>query len=355
MSSKTRKAVSDHKSVTLYVPGLRLHDASEMRRLTGQQQSLDAMELLFSRADFQRGNLVSPEAVLFDLFNMGQEDSSELPVGALTRYLVKGNYSGDQWVMRADPVLLQPNRDHLVLLGNSGLDIRFEDAEQIVNDINQTYSDTSWRLNVITPKQWVLEQGQPEELKTQSLSSVVGKNINDCLPKGVNEKKWHALLNELQMFLHAHPVNQQRQMQGMPMINSLWFWGAGILPVTPDDDGEKPLAQCWSDETVSLALARLLKIPRTDLPANAETWLTQSITPGNHLLVIELLNSESVKTDPLMWWQSLIQFNEQWLSTMVSAVKQKNIDQLRVLDSDGSCYHLTRSLAKRWWALSLRK
>jgi hypothetical protein len=36
-------------------------------------------------------------------------------------------------------------------------------------------------------------------------------------------------MNEIQMLLHEHPVNDVRQRRGRPVINSLWFWGFGAI------------------------------------------------------------------------------------------------------------------------------
>ena len=348
MPQQTGKTGSNRKSVTLFVPGFQRHDVRQIRQLVGQQQPLNALAVLLSRSNYHRGKHKSQEHTLFDLFNLGQPESAELPIGALTRYLIKGNQPDNRWAMRADPVFIQPNRDHLVLLGNAELDISFEEAQKIANDINETYGDTQWQLIALTPQQWVVEQKKPEQLQTSSLPDVVGKNINDFLPQGDDQKNWRALMNELQMFLHAHPVNQQRQMQGLPVVNSVWFWGAGILPELSPSEGIKSFTQCWSDETVSLALARLTNVPRTDLTQNCEAWLKQAITPGHHLLVTELLNSAQAKNDPLEWWQSMVQFDREWLSGLVDAVKQNTIEQLQVIDSDGGCYQLTRRLARRW-------
>jgi hypothetical protein len=41
---------------------------------------------------------------------------------------------------------------------------------------------------------------------------------------------WRHAINEAQMVLHAHPVNQARQAAGQPVVNSLWPWGGGRLP-----------------------------------------------------------------------------------------------------------------------------
>lgn len=340
-------AVKD-RAVTLFVPGFTLHDFRQLKKISGQKNSLSAFELLLSRGSYCRGAAKSLEQTLSELFAVANTDSSDFPAGALTRYLVKGNVDINKWAMRADPVYIQPNREHLVLLGNSGLDLSFKEAEEIVSDINQTYHDTAWQLIVLTAKQWIIEQEQPQQIHCHSLREATGKNINDYMVKGSDEKKWHGLMNELQMLLHAHPVNQQRQMQGLPTVNSLWFWGSGMLPA-PSSDNENAFVQCWSDETISLALSRLNNVPRTDLPEDAQMWLKQAITPGKHFIFLETLDTDLVRSDPLEWWQSFSDFVAQWLTPMVAAIKQNGIGQLNLVDERGNNYQLTPRLAKRWW------
>jgi hypothetical protein len=337
------------RSVTLFVPGLTQFDTRQLGDMFSERQSLAALELIYSRAQYHRGSTETVEQTIFDLFALPKEDSKEIPVGALTHYLAKGNDKAGRWMMRADPVMIQPNRDHLVLLGNAAIEISQQDCEQIVSDINDTYGDTEWQIRVVSSTQWVIEQEKAEDITTHGLSHVVGKNINDFLPQGEDSKKWHALMNELQMFLHAHPVNQQRQTQGLPPLNSLWFWGAGVLPAATSIKNDKPFAQCWSEETLSLALARMTGVPRADLPVDGEAWLKQAITPGKHLLVINLLDNDYVKSDPVEWWQALGVLNEHWLTPLVSALKTKQIERLTLISSDGARYQLTRKLANRWW------
>lgn len=66
--------------------------------------------------------------------------------------------------------------------------------------------------------------------------SVLGKSINPFIEQSRQVLPWYRLLNEIQMFMHQHPVNEQRLRQGMLSINSLWAWGAGVPPVPPAPD-----------------------------------------------------------------------------------------------------------------------
>ena len=50
------------------------------------------------------------------------------------------------------------------------------------------------------------------------------------MPQGDGAMAWHAFMNEIQMFLFDHPINQDRIQRGLLSPNSIWFSGGGILP-----------------------------------------------------------------------------------------------------------------------------
>lgn len=52
----------------------------------------------------------------------------------------------------------------------------------------------------------------------------------DFLPAGDAAGSHDQLIGELQMYLHAHPVNEERRRTGLLPINSLWIWGGGEPP-----------------------------------------------------------------------------------------------------------------------------
>jgi len=318
------------------------------RELLAQAERLPALEMIISRAQRLQTNPHSFESTLGQLFGLSEELTSNLPVAALSHYLKFGEYS-DNWYMHCDPVLMQPNRDHLMMLGNDLLNISEQEAEQIISDINATYHDQSWQLKMLSPTQWVLEMQEIPRIKTIPLSRVSGKKINEYLPTGEDARTWHALLNELQMLLHSHLVNQAREANGLSTINSVWFWGEGRLPRDLNRSIGNNLVQCWSNHTATLALAKLFNIPRVDCPANAVIWLEHAITPGHHLVVIDALDSSSLVRDPFDWWQALSELNEQWLVPLLSALQKNTLSKLSLVAGGGRSYVLTPALAKRWW------
>ena len=62
--------------------------------------------------------------------------------------------------------------------------------------------------------------------------SILGKSISPFIEQSREILPWYRLVNEFQMFMYQHPVNQRRQLEGRLTINSLWVWGAGERQAT---------------------------------------------------------------------------------------------------------------------------
>ncbi len=75
--------------------------------------------------------------------------------------------------------------------------------------------------------------------------SVIGRKVDPYIKQSRQALPWYRLINEMQMFMHSHEVNQKRLLEGLLPINSLWCWGAGeyVMPSNPE-------IQCYCDDSV---------------------------------------------------------------------------------------------------------
>lgn len=111
-----------------------------------------------------------------------------------------------------------------------------KDIDNIINDLKDLFnvdcdiSDIEKGLFLINLKALQAPLHYPHIL------SVLGKPANPFIEQSREQLGWYKLLNEMQMFLHAHELNQDRERRGLLPINSLWFWGAGRLPDNVDSD-----------------------------------------------------------------------------------------------------------------------
>ncbi|MBI5331917.1 MAG: hypothetical protein HZB71_15055 [Betaproteobacteria bacterium] len=85
------------------------------------------------------------------------------------------------------------------------------------------------RLHVAHPSRWYVRMERAPDLVTQPPERVFHLGVGACLPGGRDAPRLMRLLNGVQVALHDHPVNRQREASGVDPINSVWFWGGGCL------------------------------------------------------------------------------------------------------------------------------
>lgn len=79
------------------------------------------------------------------------------------------------------------------------------------------------------PLRWHASHDDFATLQTASLDRVVGRAIDRWLPAADTARRVRRLQNEVQMLLHTHPINAEREAAGALAVNSFWLSGCGVL------------------------------------------------------------------------------------------------------------------------------
>lgn len=116
------------------------------------------------------------------------------------------------------------NRDFVTLADGGVLALNMDEAQTLAADLNEFLRDDGWSFHPLFPDLWVWQMNEDVEASFSPICDVIGENIEEFQPQGADALKLTRLLTEIQMFLHAHPKNVERQMLQLPMINGLWFW-----------------------------------------------------------------------------------------------------------------------------------
>lgn len=284
--------------VELIVPGL---------LAVPEATRLPALELLLARGRSSASEPQGYEAWLGEAFGV-----EPLPAAALTA-------SAEGFWLRADPVHLRVMRDHLVLVPVSGLE-RAE-AEALTGALNRHFAGTH-EFHFDQPDRWVMRT-EPADFDAAPISEVAGRDVDAHLPGG----KWPALLNEIQMVLHEHPVNERREVP----VNSVWLWGGGALPAS----AAGPWRSVTADEPVALGLARLAGMRHRSPPRTAHAWLAEMSEDGHHLVVLEATH-EALEAN--------------WFAPLLAALKSGRIGMLTLHAPDaGLTVEIARSDLRRFW------
>ena len=183
-----------------------------------------ALAYLLSKAN--KTWLDSPlEAVVCNRYGLPQ--MPDYPIAAVAAS-ADGLRVGDDCWLRADPVHLMMRRDSFSL--SEPVSVRREHVERLVADLNVHFGVDGLQFFIGDSGACYLRLSQVPEIDTTLPSVAVGKNMFQFLPRGVGSAKWGAYLNEMQMLLHGHSVNLERESAGEPVINSIWLSGGGLMP-----------------------------------------------------------------------------------------------------------------------------
>ena len=153
------------------------------------------------------------------------------PVAALTRQLDAGDASHASW-LRADPAHVAPDMGGARMLSHGdALALTAEDVAQLLPALRPLFGDAGFSLDAPHPSRWYLRMPREARLPVfDTPDEVLGEDLFAHLPQGDLGRRWRALLTETQVVLHNHPWNAVRASLGRPVVNSLWFWGAGAAP-----------------------------------------------------------------------------------------------------------------------------
>ncbi len=281
------------------------------------------------------------EPLLCDLFGVRRPEDGDLPIGAVS-LLGEGGPGDSGWWLRADPVHLQPHGGDLVLAGNEILGLEAGEALRLAAELAEVLTPDRWRLETPCAHRWYLRLAAPARLRTVSLEEIRGRNIGERLPAGPDARFWHALLTEIQILLHASPLNAEREQRGRPSVNSLWFWGGGMLPQV--ETGQ--WTAVWSDAPLARGLGQLAGAVLHGLPEGAGSWLRDAGS-GTHLVTAEAAGTEY--GDAAVRRQTVELFEAQWVAPLLDAVRAGDVASVVLQAGRGPGRLLTRAGLRRWW------
>lgn len=255
------------------------------------------------------------------------------PMAALTRQQDAGDAMLAAW-LRADPAYVRPDINGARLLAyGDALQLTQADADALLPPLRPLFGDAGFPIDAPTPSRWYLRLPREAKLSTfVEPADALGADLFEHLPDGPEGRRWRALLSEAQVVLHNHPLNAARVAAGKPPVNSLWFWGGGILP----DHVTAAHALIQSDDATVLALTAAARTPAAALPARYAPAAMDSL--------IDLRAQRDV----------LVLAND-WLVPAMDAVRRGDLGSLRLDSEDGSGFVVERRQRWRFWRKPLAR
>jgi len=301
---------------------------------------LPAAELLIARGRCTGGPSRGLEEWLHDAFALGDEP---LPAGALTLLAAGGEPAGDSW-SRADPVHLRLMRDRLVLVPAAALRVTSGEAEALCDALSRHFGERL-ALQVIDAERWVARTPPALVFGSAPPLALAGRDVALAMPANTAA---HQLLNEAQMVLHSHPLNEAREARGEPAINSIWLWGAGRLASIDAPSWHSVSAA----EPLALGLARAAGVRHRTLPASGVAWLDRMPEEGRHLVVLDALRAPLALSETADYHEALARLERDWFAPLLAALRDGRIGMVTINVPDaGECVacETIRGDLRRFW------
>lgn len=312
------QSASGIRSATLVFP--RLFSAASARA--------PALETAAARA---RAHARPPSGLAPRLFqSFGLPASGELPLAPVERLAETGR-ADDAWWVRLDPVYLLVEGARLILVDRIA-DLPLAEAHALAQEILAVFAADGWRLETVDGH-WYLQPGTAPDLVLQPVAAARGHDVHGFLPGGADGRRWHGVLNELQMLLHASAVNAAREARGVLPVNSVWLSGGGRLPAVPASGW----AGVWSGVPLAQGLGRLAGAAVAGLPATAAVWLREA-DAGEHLLVWPQTEGAD--------WEAI---ESAWIVPLLAALREGALGRMVLLSDEGPAFALEAGDLRRWW------
>lgn len=293
----------------VFIPGLFAPLKLWQRDFAFQPESAALLRLL---ADYQPHVLPLHGLERSVLHCLGMRVSERLPWAGL-RHAFESSGMYQPPLMCADPVHLQTGSDAIMLNADAPL-LNREETELLLSDLNRHLAQDGLALKAFHPERWYLHSlderfNRPLPLTTP-LSEVGAGNIFPKLPQS-DDKYWHQLMNEIQMLLHTHRVNQAREAAGQLPVNGVWFWG--------EDATDNMQVDSLIRQSVigvqggNLSGQVIASAAKANWQQQVDSSLAAVPDSGEVLVILDQLQSFMVAEQPQLWQQVLSKLDDYFI------------------------------------------
>lgn len=336
-NSHTRLTQPDNQlramHLTLFVPDLLWPDHDNTGAFKFEHQQTLAQILSLAK---HQSTPLSPtdawESVLAGLFGLVGPGA---PLAAC-RLLGETHSPGavdERLLLCTDPVNMDFVQQYLVLshLGQTCPSI--EETQALIQSLNEEFTGEGRFFTSPDDsgsRHWYFEPSiSADHLPNlAACSRLLGRRIDADESRQLLGRDGLRWINRIQMCLSQHPVNLDRDLRGLPAINSVWPWGLGHLPATMPQTPQ--FQRAVGQDAFLEGLCRL-----TRTPYNPTT--TDTVTSS---LILNTALTDAIAADDLNTWQAQMQqLIETWLAPALNQLRHGTLTQLSLITTSERSTH----------------
>jgi len=118
--------------------------------------------------------------------------------------------------------------DQVSLIAPEALSLDETASRKFYDAVRELFTSDGYAMHYGAPLRWYIAHESLAALATASIDRVVGRNVDAWLGTAPALQRIRRLQSELQMVMYTHPLNDQREAQGLLPLNSFWLSGCGV-------------------------------------------------------------------------------------------------------------------------------
>ncbi|MDP1603185.1 MAG: hypothetical protein Q8M03_07965 [Legionella sp.] len=173
-------------------------------------------------------------------------DATNPPIGDFLRqyYQLTG-----KWIVAAPIYWEATHNDAMIVAEGASLPLTDDESRRLFAEVASFLGEEGIKLHYHNAHTWLVNVDNKSELVSPPTHLMLHRSMMPVLDKMDKSLYWQRIMTELQMFLSAHPVNNQRQ-DKLP-VNGLWFYGSGVFTIDSNKKiitDNEPLINHFPDE-----------------------------------------------------------------------------------------------------------
>lgn len=236
------------------------------------------------------------------------------------------------WMAAADPVHLEATMNDLRLHALRAQQMPATDLHALFDHLQRTLG-SEYGVDFASIGSCGYLRGDHHIATAAVSTDIVDRcNADEFMPDSEETANFHRLLGELQLALHEHEVNRNRDAAGVRVVNSLWFWGGGIAP----EKDVRPIPPLFSNDP-------LFKGYWESCTGVVDKWT------GEFDRCLDIAVNGFVAVPPDVHDDSRPVVQAAWLDKLRQLLKEGSLNKLTLLFRDGLSVEIGRYDVFRFW------
>ncbi len=176
----------------------------------------------------------------------------------------------DETAIRANIVALGGDGEYedLTMLDHSSDEIPTEQARVLIDAVQERFGNDFMKFYCgISYRHCLIWKNCPEFTDFSRPHDIIGRRVGDYLPSSESSRPMRELMKASYEFLNNHPLNIERERQGLKKANSLWLWSPGKKPSLPsfkEKTGLDGSVVCAVDLIKGIGFCAGMKVPSVE-------------------------------------------------------------------------------------------